>query len=91
MTEISSQIKWDRAHPKERWAQRALHSALRAGLIERGPCEVCAVVHGDDGALVDGHHDDYDKPMVVRWLCRLHHRQWHHGQIACEAVTEAGQ
>lgn len=91
MTKLSSQIKWDRAHPKERWAQRSLHAAIRAGLIERGPCEVCGVIHGIDGAIVDGHHDSYDLPMAVRWLCRLHHRKWHRGQIACEAVTEAGQ
>jgi hypothetical protein len=52
----------------------ALQSALNRGLIERGTCEVC----GD--ADTDGHHDDYDRPMVVRWLCRLHHKEEHHRQ-----------
>lgn len=67
----SSQARWNAAHPKELWAHAALRSAIRKGLIERQPCEVC----GAEPA--DGHHDDYDRPMVVRWLCRLHHRRVH--------------
>jgi hypothetical protein len=31
------------------------------------PCEVC----GDTD--VEMHHDDYDEPLRVRWLCRWHH------------------
>ena len=26
---------------------------------------------------VDGHHDNYDQPLAVRWLCRSHHRKFH--------------
>ncbi|CAD7044747.1 hypothetical protein REJC140_03862 [Pseudorhizobium endolithicum] len=68
---ISSQTKWNLAHPKELWAHQALRSALKKGLIHKGPCEVCGSPHSE------GHHDDYDRPMVVRWLCRLHHRAVH--------------
>lgn len=39
------------------------------GLITRGPCEVCG--HPDTQA----HHDDYSKPLEVRWLCHWHHQQ----------------
>lgn len=74
---VSPQLRWDRANPKAKWAHRALASALRAGLVERLPCEDCGAVHGEDGAVIHGHHDDYDKPMAVRWLCQLHHRQHH--------------
>lgn len=76
----SSQAKWNAAHPKAMWAHAALRSAIRKGLIARGPCEVCGSEH------VDGHHDDYDKPMAVRWLCRLHHREVHRRPKA-EAAT----
>lgn len=65
----ASQDKWDNSHPKERWAHQALRSAIRKGLIQRGPCEVCGTTEN-----VDGHHDDYDRPMAVRWLCRRHPR-----------------
>lgn len=68
---MTRQARWARAHPKEVWAHSALRSALRRGLIQRGPCEECGA------EVTDGHHDDYDKPMEVRWLCRRHHRAVH--------------
>ena len=68
---ITPQAKWGKANPKATWAHAALRSALRRGLIERGPCEVCGAVP------TDGHHPDYDRPMKVQWLCRKHHRELH--------------
>lgn len=62
------QARWSERNPKARWAQSALRSALKRGVIFRCPCETC----GADE--VDGHHDDYAKPMQVRWLCRKHAR-----------------
>ncbi|CAN7769521.1 hypothetical protein [Mesorhizobium sp. LjNodule214] len=66
-----NQAKWRQNHPKQVWAQAALRSALNRGLIIQQPCEEC----GDANA--EAHHDDYDKPMCVRWLCRLHHKAEH--------------
>lgn len=77
---LSHQMKWDRANPQAKWAHMALASAIRRGLIDRGPCEICGALHGEAGAIVDGHHPDYDKPMHVQWLCRLHHRRLHAGR-----------
>jgi hypothetical protein len=47
---------------------------LRRGHLERGPCEVCA------SAQAEMHHDDYHRPLDVRWLCREHHLQLHRSE-----------
>lgn len=45
---------------------------IKTGIIVKQSCEVCAV--NED---VEAHHDDYNKPMEVRWLCRKHHLEHH--------------
>jgi hypothetical protein len=67
----AAQARWAAANPKAKWAHAALRSALVRGLVERQPCQVCGATP------TDGHHEDYDKPAVVRWLCRRHHREVH--------------
>lgn len=52
-------------------ARRAVHVALTTGALTRLPCEVCG------SATVDAHHEDYSKPLDVRWLCRSHHLALH--------------
>ncbi|WP_287208691.1 hypothetical protein [Mesorhizobium sp.] len=74
------QARWKAAHPKETWAHAALRSALKKGLIEKEPCGVCGAHE------VDGHHDDYNRPMDVRWFCRRHHKQ-EHRRLKCEAIN----
>ena len=56
-----------------RGAHAKVHKSLRDGSLVKQPCEVCGAIR------VDAHHDDYSKPLSVRWLCPLHHRQ-HHAQ-----------
>ena len=51
-------------------ARDAVHSALRSGWIAKLPCQVCGVTKH-----IQAHHPDYTKPLVVQWLCRLHHKQ----------------
>lgn len=45
---------------------------LRVRGLARQPCERCG-----RRRRVQAHHDDYDKPLEVRWLCPPHHREWH--------------
>lgn len=52
-------------------ARSLVSSALRRGILKKQPCEVCGK------RVVDAHHDDYTKPLEVRWLCRTCHLQWH--------------
>lgn len=72
------QADWRRANPHKYDAHLAVEAALRRGELVKGPCEVCGVGESD-GVRIDGHHDDYSKPLEVRWLCRRHHTRLHAG------------
>lgn len=59
----------------KRSAHLMVTGAICGGYLVKKPCEVCGKING-----VDAHHDDYNKPLDVRWLCRLHHMQHHNAQ-----------
>ena len=67
------------AAPEKIKAQNALNYAVSRGTITPEPCEQC----GDFPFLHDGrrgvhaHHDDYSKPLDVRWLCVSCHGKEH--------------
>ena len=52
-------------------AQKRVSYAISTGKLNKQPCEICGYVRAV------AHHDDYDKPLDVRWLCQAHHKQWH--------------
>lgn len=58
-------------HELRRNARNLINKMLRQGLLERQPCEVCK------NLKVEAHHDDYSKPIEVRWLCKQHHYEHH--------------
>lgn len=63
----------------DRRVKKITQYAIRKGVLVPAPCEAC----GFDGTgtsgqrLVQAHHDDYNKPLVVRWLCNACHFEWH--------------
>lgn len=59
-------------YPERMRARTAVGNAVRDGRLERKPCEVCGAIR------VEAHHEDYGKPLEVRWLCRKHHNEAHH-------------
>lgn len=45
---------------------------LRRGYIKKSKfCELCRETK------TEGHHEDYNKPAKINWLCKLHHVQHH--------------
>ena len=65
--------------PDQHAAHQAVANAVKTGRLKRLPCEVC----GD--SKVQGHHDDYSKPLTVRWVCFKHHQEIHGKQVSVEA------
>lgn len=57
-------------NPEKRKAHNMVSNAIRDGKLKRQPCEVC-------GEKAHAHHDDYSKPLDVRWLCSTHHMRLH--------------
>lgn len=61
-----------------RWRTR---NALYAGILKRpDTCEACGQTpKRAPGAPhpIESHHDDYTKPMEIRWLCRPCHQRHH--------------
>lgn len=69
------QASWRRANPLKYSAHLVVQQALGSGRLQKQSCEVCGVT------TVDAHHDCYDEPLKVRWLCRRHHTRLHlHGE-----------
>ena len=64
-------------YPNKYKAHTLINHAIRDGKLFAEPCEVCGITKS-----VHAHHDDYLKPLSVRWLCAAHHHQWHakHGE-----------
>lgn len=68
--------RWKRETPIEvHRAHDAVEQAIKSGALIREPCEICGA------SRVDAHHDNYSKPLKVRWLCRGHHIKLHRGTL----------
>ena len=60
-------------NPVKARGHRILTAALAKGTLVRSTeCETC----GEESRTI-GHHDDYLKPLDIRWLCRSCHAAWH--------------
>ena len=55
----------------QRAASGRVNYAVRAGHMEKGACAVCG------SPKTEGHHEDYNSPLDVIWLCRTHHGYVH--------------
>ena len=58
--------------PEKVKARDTLNNEVKAGRVEKKPCEVCGSTK-----RIHGHHEDYSKPLKVKWLCPIHHNKLH--------------
>lgn len=59
-------------------ARMAVSKAKDNGELKQLPCEVGV----DCAGRMEAHHDDYNKPLEVRWLCKKHHSEHHTKETA---------
>jgi hypothetical protein len=52
-------------------AHSMVYKAIKSGKLVREPCQRCNEIK------TRGHHENYDKPLDVMWLCEPCHRQRH--------------
>lgn len=64
--------KYSESNMIKKAASTMVGNAVRDKKIIKSPCEICGSKY-----RIHGHHDDYSKPLSVRWLCSKHHSQWH--------------
>jgi len=67
----SSQRRRHDENPQKRVARAFVKSEIRSGRLTRKPCEECGKPKSE------AHHEDYSKPLEVKWLCRSHHAARH--------------
>lgn len=60
-------------NPEKVRAHKIVYEAIRRGRLTRQPCEECCTT-----VRVQAHHEDYEKPLAVKWLCQPCHMR-HHG------------
>ena len=64
--------KYRKNNPVKYAAHLLVNNHLRDGKLHKQEfCEGCGC------GPTQGHHDDYAKPLEVRWLCSLCHHKWH--------------
>lgn len=61
-------------------AHSIVSRALTNGELKKEKCELCG---SDD--FVDAHHEDYNAPLSVRWLCRSCHGKHHRSRNVTES------
>ena len=61
--------KWKRGI--KTWARQVVKEALKSGKLQRQPCEECKALRSH------AHHEDYQRPLDVNWLCCKHHAMRH--------------
>ena len=74
--------RWHAKNPGKRAVYQMVAAELRAGRMTKpAECSHCGLTP----SRIDGHHEDYSKPLEVTWLCRECH--WRrHAEMGAEGI-----
>jgi hypothetical protein len=78
---LASEInkRWRAEDTRRQKCHNAVARAVRKGDLLQEPCSRC----GDANSVA--HHESYDRPLDVVWLCQVHHKQ-RHKELAIEGI-----
>lgn len=63
--------KWRKDNPLKVKAHYKVSQALKSGDLIKRSCELCGSLDSE------AHHEDYNRPLEVNWLCKSHHKIRH--------------
>ncbi|MFA5652251.1 MAG: hypothetical protein WC933_02710 [Candidatus Paceibacterota bacterium] len=69
-TLYQNQKVWREKYPQKYKAHHIVFCALRANKIKKQNCFICG------NKKTEAHHENYDKPLDVVWLCKKHHTEY---------------
>jgi hypothetical protein len=69
--QLMEQQKSRAVHPEKHRAHMIVYRALKAGKILKLPCKIC------EDFCSQAHHENYNKPLEIIWLCQKHHDERH--------------
>lgn len=68
---------WSFRNPEKVKASEKLRKEIREGKIQRPTkCQKCGEKYNGN-SVINGHHEDYSKPLEVIWLCNACHKKLH--------------
>ncbi len=65
-------VQWRANHKTAYKSYQLVQTAIRNGSLQKQVCVNC------DEIKVQAHHENYNKPLDVTWLCHNHHMQHHY-------------
>ena len=72
VSHLKANKKYRETYPKADKARSSCANAIKRGeLLKVANCETCG------NPSREAHHDDYNYPLQVRWLCITCHKKWH--------------
>ncbi len=92
VTSNESRRAWDARNPEKVRAHRVVLNEIRQGrLVRPESCEECGNVPGQNRIghpLIHAHHDDYNQPREVKWLCVDCHRRMNRIEVSDALVDQ---
>jgi hypothetical protein len=65
------ELKYREKRPERLRVRHLVYDAIKAGQLLKQPCSICNDINSH------AHHEDYNKPFKIIWLCRRHHADLH--------------